>query len=481
MPTYKEYVAQLKEKYGVKFKKDYNESIYEYYTIVKQQMEADPNFNPKADFEKFVIERDKNEALKKAINDEMAAIKKKNIDALIDNDNFKQLKANIMKWSIDRNNAKKSMDDALNPLKDKLKAQLKKSGLNKTYTAEDALANFGELYKDYSNYMTGENPMFTDIMQLPTAIKLTTEITNPGKSQFYLNAINDCFADYINYAALKKDYEEKKNIYEVEHQNERKEYHKIADKVKGIETLEFSKYKGEVTCDALEGVKGANGKTMEIQAARQYSEQLNTIVNREQHDKYGAIEQYLKIEKATDAHNIENKTELFDELAEAKAEANKHNGFMQFLGRYFLPGSLFQLGAVMNKIDAITDILKEGKFTDQEIRDNLEEADFRLAEDKRLAEEERLAEENPLANEQKNTKETTVEDLDRTMHIDKKPLSPEEQQNLKMNTSFEYTDSGKTSKVVLSNKNLHKNVEDDDEFEIENENEPKERTFNSGI
>lgn len=475
MPSYKEYVAQLKEKYGVKFKDDYDKSIYEYHTLIKQQMAADPNFNPKAEFEKFAIERDKNDALKQAIKNEMAAIKKQKTDALVNNDNFKQLKANILKWSSDRNNAKKSMEDALNPLKDKIKAQLRKSGLNTTYTAEDVLVNFGELYKDYSNYMTGENTIFTNIMQLPTAIKLTTEITNAGKSQFYLKAIDDCFDDYKNYVALKQDYEEKKNFYEVEHEADRKEYHDIADKVKTISNLEYSKYEGTVTCDALEGVDGADGKTMELQAARKYSEQLSEIVRREHHDKYSAIEHYLKIEKASDAHNIENKNELFDELAEAKAEAKQYNGFMQFLGRYILPGSVFKLGAVMNKIDAITDILKDGKFTDKEISDNLQDAEFRLAENERIAEEERLAEEKFLANEQK---ETTVEDLDRTMNINKKPLSPEEQQQLGMNTSLEINNSGKT-KVILSNKNLHKNVEDDDEFEVEEENSPKERTFNS--
>ncbi|MCQ2603072.1 MAG: hypothetical protein MJ193_03985, partial [Clostridia bacterium] len=113
--------------------------------------------------------------------------------------------------------------------------------------------------------------------------------------------------------------------------------------------------------------------------------------------------------------------------------------------------------------------------------DNLQDAEFRLAENERIAEEERLAEEKFLANEQKETKETTVEDLDRTMNINKKPLSPEEQKQLGMNTSLEINNSGKTTKVILSNKTLHKNIEDDDEFEIEEENSPKERTFNSGM
>lgn len=360
MPLYKEYIAQMREQYAIKSKKSFDNVAMRRYNSVVEKMENNPRFNPQKTYNKYLAAVNNNIQLQKEINDRVAQLRQQKINA-IDNARLKELSPKIMQWRKDRNDALNAMNAKAEALGQKIQMSLKTFGMEGTISVDGMITNFSEVYKDHSNYPNRA------LYDLPTVSKLINDPENPKKNMAYLSIIENNFESYKEYVALKATYEEKKSVYEVDHAEERKFYNENSKKLKEYKNMTYKDFADEtLTSETLKDAPKAKNNTLSLKDAVDYMEKETEINRNAYAETYHDCETYLEIENATNARISKNQETMFNDLASAQLEKNTLNGWQIFWGN-ILPASIYGPSSIINKVDALTDILKEGGFSKEEI------------------------------------------------------------------------------------------------------------------
>lgn len=447
MPLYKEYIAEFRDRFNIKKFSSYHQvDQHKYERIVslkKSYAEEGKNYSPQKDYDNYQRALNKNNQLDRDIDKRIEELKNADINNLKNNEDYKI----AAKRHHERSVAGKAMKAKYEPLEKDIAKFINDKGMGGTLNATDAINNLKKLYEEHIKYPD------SDLSDLEIGEKLMYGSATPLNNEFYQKLISNYFEDYKEYRALRDTYKEKDDAYS----DYRKIYEQTEREIQHIkESYSLSHYKNEtITTESLSGA-GVEDNTMTLDEAVKYCDRQKTKLHDAWISKYDDVETYLNMQKEMDAKQNDNKDAIFEELASAKAEARKYNGFMQFLGRYLLPGSVFKLGAIMNKVGALTDILTEGGYTQEEIDAEVTNASVRVA-DQLLEDADRLVrntmEQNNLILDA-NAIETEKTDVQLDEEIkNKEKLPPEETKQLGDNTNLEKGNVQK-SPIVDNNKQL---------------------------
>ncbi len=372
MPSYKEYVAEFRDRFEITNYDSYHQLDKNKYEKIQTLKESYRNegkrYSPQKDYDIYQRALNKNNQLGRDIEKRVEELKREKINGLKNKEEYKI----AAKHHHERSVAGRAMKAKYEPLEKNIAKLINDKGMGGTLNTNEAINNLKKLYDEHMQYPD------TELSNLEIGEKLMYGSATPLNNEFYQELIANYFKDYKEYKALKETYKEKDEAYS-EH---RKVYEQTEREIKFITEVEgLAHYKEEtITTESLSGIAGVEDNTMTLDGAVKYYEKQRTALHESWLTKYDDVETYLRMQKEMSAKQNDNKDTIFEELATAKAEARAYNGFMQFLGRYILPGKVFKLGAVMNKVDALTDILKEGGYTQAEIDTETEQAGLRVAD-----------------------------------------------------------------------------------------------------
>ncbi|MCQ2603071.1 MAG: hypothetical protein MJ193_03980, partial [Clostridia bacterium] len=336
MPLYKEYIAEFRDRFNIKEYSSYHQvDQHKYERIVslkKSYAEEGKNYSPQKDYDNYQRALNKNNQLGLDIRKRIEDLKNAEINELRNKEDYKIAADLHHKRSV----AGKAMKAKYEPLEKNIAKFINDKGMRGTLNATDAINNLKKLYEEHIKYPD------SDLSDLAIGEKLMYGSATPLNNAFYQELIANYFKDYKEYKELRETYKEKDDEY-YEH---RQVYEQTEREIKNIkETYSLSNCKNEtITTESLSGA-GVDNNTMTLDEAVKYFDRQQTRLHDAWLTKYDDVETYLNMQKEMNAKQNDNKDAIFEELASAKAEARNYNGFMQFLGRYLLPGSVFKLGA----------------------------------------------------------------------------------------------------------------------------------------
>ncbi len=413
MPLYKEYVAEFRDRFNVKKYSSYHQVDQHKYERIQSVKESyareNKKYNPQKDYDSYLRAVDKNNQLGIDIKKRIEELKNADIQKLRDKEEYKI----AADFHHQRSVAGRAMKAKYEPLEKNIAKFINDKGMGGTLNTTDAIDNLKKLYEEHMQYPDAK------LSDLAISEKLMYGSATSLNNEFYQELIEKYFKEYKEYRALRETYEEKNADYS----EYRKTYEQTERAIKNIkENYSLSHYKNEtITTETLSGI--TKDSSMTLDEAATYCDKQKTRLHESWISKYDDVETYLRMQKEMNAKQNDNKDTIFEELATAKAEARKYNGFMQFLGRYILPGNVFKLGAVMNKVDALTDILKEGGYTQEEIETETEQAGLRVTDQlneyadhlvrNTMAQNNLILDENAIETEENDSQLDKTEDLDR--------------------------------------------------------------------